>query len=159
MMKFFTLEILKIFDLFYQKKIINFLKKEKLLNFEFLFDVGAHKGESIDFFLKNLNIKKIYSFEASPINYKYLSKNYHYYKKKYSDTDIKIENVALGSSNKRAILKQSYLSSSSTFSKINEDSSYFKKKNRLFSIGKKKDFFLNVETDMITLENFLKKKT
>ena len=29
------------------------------------FDIGAHKGESIDLFCKNLNVSSIYSFEPN----------------------------------------------------------------------------------------------
>ena len=46
-------------------KIINFFKinlKEKEVQ---IIDIGAHKGETIEFFLSNLNVKKIYSFEPN----------------------------------------------------------------------------------------------
>ena len=75
MLKYFTLKLLAIFDLYHQIKIFKFLKKENLNNFEVFFDIGAHKGESINLFLKNFNINKIYSFESSPINYEILKKN------------------------------------------------------------------------------------
>ena len=63
---------LSLFDYFYQKKWIKFLKKKKYDKFKLLIDIGAHKGESIELFSKNFIIKKIISFEASPINFKYL---------------------------------------------------------------------------------------
>ena len=75
MMKFFTLKILNIFDYFYQKKFINFLKKKGINNFNVLIDIGAHKGESINLFANNFKINQIYSFEPSPISYKILSQN------------------------------------------------------------------------------------
>ena len=54
--------ILKIFDFFYQKKILKFLKA-KLNSVEIFFDVGAHKGETIKIYINNFSIKNIYSFE------------------------------------------------------------------------------------------------
>ena len=69
MLKYFVLKILGVFDFYHQLKIFRFLKKKDLKNFNIFFDIGAHKGESINLFLKNLNIKKIYSFESSPVNY------------------------------------------------------------------------------------------
>ena len=72
MIKEITLWILSQFDSFYQKKWINFLKKKKINKFNLFIDIGAHKGESIELFSKNFNIKKIISFEASPVNFKYL---------------------------------------------------------------------------------------
>ena len=59
MIQKFIILIISCFDFFYQKKIINFLKKNIGNNFPILIDVGAHKGETIDLFAKNFNIKKI----------------------------------------------------------------------------------------------------
>ena len=75
--------VISLFDFFHNMKIINFLKKKKLTNFNILFDVGAHKGESINLFLKNLKIKEIFSFEASPINFEILKDKELSLKKKF----------------------------------------------------------------------------
>ena len=48
MIKSIVLKLLSIFDYFYQKKILIFLKKNDLNKFDVFFDVGAHKGESIE---------------------------------------------------------------------------------------------------------------
>jgi len=78
-----TLLIIKIFDYFHKKKIISFLKKNKKSEINTIIDVGGHTGESIDLFLKNFSVKKIISFEASPINFKKLETNCISLKKKY----------------------------------------------------------------------------
>ena len=67
--------ILNLIDFFYQKKIINFFKKNMDSNMQLLLDIGSHKGETIEIFLKNFNIKNIYSFEASASNYAKLKNN------------------------------------------------------------------------------------
>ena len=67
--------ILNLIDFFYQKKIINFFKKNMDSNMQLLLDIGSHKGETIEIFLKNFNIKNIYSFEASAFNYVILKNN------------------------------------------------------------------------------------
>ena len=54
-----VLFIIKLFDFFHQKKIFKFLKKKGFDNIEILIDVGAHKGESIQLFLDNMNVAKI----------------------------------------------------------------------------------------------------
>ena len=41
-------------DFFHKRKIATFLKKSRFTNFKLILDVGAHKGESIDFFLTHL---------------------------------------------------------------------------------------------------------
>jgi hypothetical protein len=58
MKKYLILLILNLFDFFYQRKLIKFLKKNNFNNFPVFFDVGAHKGESIKLFLNNFTIKK-----------------------------------------------------------------------------------------------------
>ena len=75
MIKFLTIFFLNFFDFIHKKKIINFFYKNKI-DLEYVIDVGAHHGETIDLFLKYFKPKKIYSFEASPQNYEILKKNY-----------------------------------------------------------------------------------
>ena len=43
--------ILYFIDFFYQKKIINFFKKNIDSNMQLLLDIGSHKGETIEIFL------------------------------------------------------------------------------------------------------------
>ena len=76
MIKLFTNVTLLIFDHFHKRKIVNFLKKSNINSIDIFFDIGAHEGESIEFFSKYLQIKKIYSFEASLKNFKQLKKKY-----------------------------------------------------------------------------------
>ena len=135
----FTLSLV---DFFYQKKIINFFKKNISANIEVLLDVGSHNGETIEIFLKNFNLKNVYSFEASTFNYKILEKNAKKMKKKYINCNINIFNVGVGNSDDEKILYDLSDSNSSTFNKINKDSSYFKRKNKILSFFFKKDFFV-----------------
>ena len=135
------LKILGLFDFFHQKKIINFIKKKGFKKFKVFIDVGAHTGESIDKFLSSFDIGAIYSFEASPINFLELKKNYNFFKLKFKNTNITIENLALGDIEKIVKIKQLGESSSSTISEINTNSLYFKRKKKIFSFIKKKTLF------------------
>ena len=74
MIKFLTLQILNIFDFFHKKKKISFLQQKKFHTFEIVFDVGAHRGETIEFYIKYFNIKKLYSFEPSYLSFNILKK-------------------------------------------------------------------------------------
>ena len=128
MIKKLTLFIISIFDYFYQKKIINFLKKKNFI-IDIIVDVGAHKGETIKLFLKHFKPKKIISFEASPKNFSKLNKKINRIRQRFPKTKIIIENIGLGEFKKSLQFKQVNESSSSTFAKINFDSNYYKKKN------------------------------
>ena len=114
MIKYISLKILKYFDFYYQIKLFNFLKKNNFRDFEIFFDIGAHEGESIILFSKNFNIKRIFSFEPSPINFKKLSQNKRFIQNKFQDLEINLENYALGSEKKKLLMKQLSETSSST---------------------------------------------
>ena len=155
MIKNLTLLLLNVFDFFYKKKIIRFLKKNDLINIDIFFDIGAHKGESINFFLKEIKVKKIISFEASPINFEFLKKKKNYYIKKFPNINIKIENIALGSENKNILFKQFDESSSSTFSRINKQSKYFKRKYNILNFLSKEEIFKSFNLKIQTLDNYM----
>ena len=68
-MKNITILVLSFFDFFHKLKLLAFLKKIISNDLNLVFDIGAHKGESIIFFLNNFKINKIIYFEASPIKF------------------------------------------------------------------------------------------
>ena len=149
-MKNITILVLGFFDFFYKLKLLKFLKKIILNDFNLVLDIGAHKGESINFFLNNFKINKIISFEASPVNFDNLKNKEVRLKKKFSKSIIKLENMALGSSIESKKLKQFDESSSSTLSQINKNSKYFKKKFAWVNLFNKK-----IQIDINTLDNYI----
>lgn len=149
--------IISFVDFFYKLKIKNFLKKKRK-KFNILFDIGAHHGESIIFFLKNFKVNRIYSFEPSPDNFKILAKKSLLLKKKFINSNIIIENVALSNSSGTNILKQFKDSSSSTLNKINNRSLYYKRKNKILYSKHDKNFYKKINVKIITLQSYLKKK-
>ena len=142
MIKYISLKILKYFDYYYQIKLFNFLKKNNFKDFEIFFDIGAHEGESIILFSKNFNIKKIFSFEPSPVNFKKLSQNKRFIQNKFQNLEINLENYALGSEKKKLLMNQLSETSSSTINNIDQNSKYFKKKNTFLNLKKKMKILL-----------------
>ena len=152
-----TLWVLSLFDHSYQKKWIKFLKKNKYNKFKLLIDVGAHKGESIELFSKNFIIKKIISFEASPINFKYLKKKIEKNKQGYNHTEIVLENIALGAEDKIIEFKQFDESSSSTIKKVDEESKYYKRKFRLINFLNNKKIYKKFQIKISKLKDYIEK--
>ncbi len=144
--------ILNFFDHFHQKKVLALLKK-KFTNPITIIDVGAHFGETITTFKKNFNIKKIYSFEASPINFQVL-------KKKFSEnlTNTEIYNFGIGANTSEEFINQTAESSSSTINSINKNSKYFKRKLKILKINDQNLFIKKIPIKIITLDNFIDKK-
>ena len=157
MIRFFTLFVLKIFDSYNQSKIFSFLKKRGYKKFDIFFDIGAHKGESILLYLKNFDISRIYSFEASSQNFEKLSKNLLMIRKKYKNVEIITENLAAGSENKKISIKQLVETSSSTINEINLHSKYYKKKSFLVN-DKSQKSYLELEVNQIRLSQYLDQK-
>ena len=153
-----TLLVIRIFDFFHKKKIINFLKKNNNYKFNTILDIGGHKGESVELFLKHLNVNKIISFEASPLNYKILKFNLNKLKKKYKKTEILIENFAVGNERKSLRINQFVESSSSTLKRININSNYFKKKYSFLKKNIDGNLFHEIDVKMILLYDYLVEK-
>ncbi len=155
-MKNITILVLSFFDFFHKLKLLAFLKKIISNDLNLVFDIGAHKGESIIFFLNNFKINKIISFEASPINFNSLKNKEERIKKKFSKSIIQLENIALGSSIEKKKLKQFDESSSSTLSQINENSKYFKTKFAWVNLFNKKNKLYNeILININTLDNYI----
>ncbi len=146
--------ILSLIDKYNQKKIVNFFKSEKI-QINTFFDVGAHKGETIKLFNDHFIVKEFYCFEPSPINFDYLKKKISKMK-----NEIKIFKFGLGENKSILSFNQLEESSSSTLVDINQNSNYFKKKNKILSIfnfKKDQDKIFNVEIN--TLNDFMEKES
>lgn len=136
-----------------KKKIIYFFKKrlnEKSLN---ILDVGAHKGETIDLFYQNFNINKIFAFEANSDIFKELESEI--IKKNYQKK-ITLFNIGLGSKEDIKYLNVLNDSSSSTFNDIDQETKYFKKKEKILSFLKSGEaiFQDKLKTKILPLSSF-----
>ncbi len=145
--------LIYIIDIGHKKKIIQQFKKifnNKPIN---IIDVGAHKGETINLFSKNFNLRSIISYEASKENFLFLKK----FENIKFDFELKIKNIALGSVEKKMEFLQTSESSSSTFCKIDFNSKYYKRKKKILDFFYKQDYILNKESIQLhTLYNEFK---
>ena len=150
----FIIYLLSLFDRYNQKKILNYFKS-KNLQYGIFFDVGAHKGETLKLFSNNFNIREFYCFEPSPINFEYLKK-----KNLRNKKNVKIFNFGLGDKESVLAFNQLEESSSSTLVDINQDSNYYKKKQKIlnfFNLNRDKRKKINV--NMHCLSEFMKKES
>ena len=145
--------ILNFLDDINQRKIIKLLSS-KLNEKAIIFDVGAHFGETVLKFNKNLKIKKIYAFEASPINFKVLQKNIS----KINSSKFEIYNLALGENKSQGFINQTVESSSSTINKINMKSNYFFRKLKILKIKNKDNYYKKIPIKMTSLDYFISEK-
>ena len=127
----------------------------KNLDFNNLIDIGTHKGEFLESFLKIKKIKKFYCFEPQKKIYDNLKKRFIKEKK------IKLYNYALGDTclNKKIYINN--LTSTSTLSKFNHRSKYLKFKNFLTGTDLKnqKSYHINQKTIDKVFKKISLKKT
>ena len=126
------------------KKIYNFFKK---LNIKTIVDVGAHKGEFLQTIKKIKSFEKIYSFEPQ-------SKIYPELNLLSAKNKIYCFNLALSNNNSIKNLKINKKSSTSTFSKINDLSLWYKIKSFFISGSVKTSFVDEEKVNVITLDEF-----
>ena len=139
-------KIINIFDLYHQKRIINYLKK---LNLKYFIDVGAHKGEFLSYIL-SLNYKKIYCFEPQKKVFKVLYKNFKNIK------NIQLFNLGLAHKNSKITFYENKLTSTSTFSR-SKNTPFSKIKNLI--LNSKNSYIDKYPINVRTLDEiFINKK-
>tara|TARA_B100000787_G_scaffold1776_1_gene1366 strand:- start:6165 stop:6881 length:717 start_codon:yes stop_codon:yes gene_type:complete len=104
----------------HQPKILNYLIGLDIKN---AFDVGAHEGETLEYLQQIETIKKIYSFEPQIEIYNKILKKYNF------NDRIILNNLALSNNCEEKIFFINALSSTSSFSLLNDNSLWLKIKN------------------------------
>ena len=133
--------VISLIDYSNKKKIIHFFKKKFKNQYLNIVDVGSHKGETIDLFLKNFNVRKIFAFEPNTELFDHLTK------KRHNEEKIKLFNCGVGINDGNLDLNIMIDSASSTFNSINLDSDYYKKKNKIINFfSNKKNLLKNVQS-------------
>jgi len=136
-------------DFYYHKKINEFIKK---LEVESVIDVGAHKGEFFKSLIKSSQkIKTGLLIEPQES----VLKNLKDLKISFPNIKIEIENIALGSRNQVEELYLNSLSSTSTLSKVNKNSKWFKFKKMILFSNQKNIIKKKILSD--TLDNLMKR--
>ena len=139
-------KIVNIFDLYHQRRIINYLKK---LNLKYFIDVGAHKGEFLSY-ISTLNYKKIYCFEPQKKIFKILNKNFK------NKRIIQLFNFGLAHKNSKITFYENKLTSTSTFT-ISKNTPFSKIKNLI--LNSKNTYIDKYRINVRTLDEiFINKK-
>jgi FkbM family methyltransferase len=138
------------------EKIIFYPKLKKfyhktLSNNPVIIDVGANKGQTIDFFKSVRSISTLFSFEANPTLATQLQK-------KYSDKK-NITIIPKGVSNVEGFLKFNInkLDETSSFESLNLNSKYLSKKASVLGVGVNEIIDDVIEVETITLHDFISK--
>jgi FkbM family methyltransferase len=148
--------ILNIFDNYQKKKITYVLKNIFNDNkIKTVLDVGAHKGETINYLSKFFYFNKVYSFEPNPSSF-FILKKYKLSLNIRKQSKLELFNYALGVKKGKIDFYSGKESSSSTVHDINFTSNYYKKKNKYLNpFSQNKETFKKITVNLDTLQNFI----
>ena len=131
-------------NLIHQKRIVKFIDNK---NIRIVLDIGAHKGEFLNHIKKIKSIRKVYSLEPQ-------KKIFNELLKEIDNKKFFAYNIAISNNNGKQKMQINDFSMTSTLSKLNEKSKYYKIKNLI--IGNKKKKFEYIKTEKLDL--FTKKR-
>ena len=153
-MKFRTQIIQKLIHIneavFFYPKLKKFYKENLTQNQINIIDVGANKGQSVDFFLEINQKSIINSFEPN-------QKLFNLLKNKYKlNNNVTIHNLGLSNIKGELVFHENIMDETSTFEDLNFDSKYLEKKAKVLGVNKENIIVDNYKVQVIRLIDFLK---
>ena len=139
--------------IFFYPKLKKFYKENLKRPCVNILDVGANKGQSIDFFLGINPNATINAFEPNKKLYSYLQNKYN------TNTNIKLHNVGVSKTDGELEFNETILDETSTFESLNFDSKYLEKKAKVLGVTKENIIVDKYKVAVISLSNFLKAET
>ena len=125
------------------------LKNEKVR----ILDVGANKGQSIDFFLKVNPNAEFDAFEPNKKLFVYLQNKYKTNTKQIQN--IRLYNFGVSNIKGELVFHENILDETSTFEELNFDSKYLEKKAKVLGVTKENIIVANYKVNVIRLVDFL----
>lgn len=133
---------------FFERKMKHFYKQAGNINT--VIDVGANKGQSIDFFLKINPRCRIYAIEPNPDLYRLLLNKYQGFE------NVSIFNFGISDKSGEKLFFENVFDYSSTFEEINPDSEFLNKKAKILGFDKDSLVKKSYPVNAITLSGFIK---
>lgn len=139
-------------SVYFERRLYKFFKKEANLVPTTVIDVGANKGQTIDFFLKLNPSCRIYALEPNPTLHNLLLKKYVKY------PGVKIFNFGISNFSGKKLFFENVLDYTSSFEILNKDSVYLKRKATV--LGVKVDGIVSkqYEVEVLSLTDFIKQE-
>lgn len=136
--------------IFFYPKLKKFYKVNLQQEKVSILDVGANKGQSIDFFLK-INAKaEVDAFEPNKKLFVGLEKKY------INSENIRLHNFGVSNIKGELVFHENILDETSTFEELNLDSKYLEKKAKVLGVTKENIIVDNYKVNVIRLVDFLK---
>jgi len=151
LMRWFVMKIVMLNErMIFDKRLIKFYKKQLAKKINFVIDVGANTGQSIDLFLKLNPNCKIIAFEPIPSLYKKL-------KRKYADKpNIMLFQFGISDKVGQKIFYENIFQCTSTFEELDSTSEYLKTKSKLLGVNPDEIVKESYPVEVTTISDFFK---
>lgn len=134
----------------FERKLKNYYRANA--NIKTVVDVGANKGQSIDFFLSINPACTIYALEPNPELFALLKKKYAH------NSNIRLFNLGVSNQSGEKIFFENIFDYTSTFEELNMDSEYLKKKAKVLGVHEKDIVKKSYPVSTITLAELFEKE-
>ena len=114
-----------------------------------IFDVGAHRGESIERFSSLFPAAEIHAFEPDPEIFKHIDSQH------YAGKDIKVHNLGVSSKKGKLTFFRNLKSSTSGFHAVNTDSSWAKNRSARHGVSPEQFTAQNIQVNTIDLDTYM----
>lgn len=135
---------------FFERKLKKFYKNNS--ENKIILDVGANKGQSIDFFLKINSEAIIHAFEPNQELYEKLVKKYKNF------DNVFIHHIGISNKTGTQIFHQNILDYTSSFEEININSTETKRKSKILGVQPNQLIKMKYEVKTITLKDFIEEQ-
>jgi FkbM family methyltransferase len=132
---------------YHQKRITKFLQDRSIKT---IIDVGAHKGEFIQYSLKIKSVDKIIAFEPQRKIFALLKEKF------INNNKVNLNNFALDEKEGKKYIKINKMSATSTLNEIDKSSLFFKLKN--FLLYEKNSIISEEEINTTSIDTFFNQK-
>jgi FkbM family methyltransferase len=138
--------------IFFYPKLRAFYQKQKENHQPTILDVGANKGQSIDFFLSLFPNARIFAFEPNPVLFQKLQQKYR------GNSLIHLVNKGVSNQNGQLELKETVTDETSTFEDLNYESKYLERKTKILGVNKDQLVRKSYWVDVIRLSDFIQEQ-
>lgn len=135
--------------IFFYPKLRRFYKDNLRSKNTSIIDVGANKGQSIDFFLKIDPQARIVAFEPNTKLFSLLQTKYAAHK------NISLQNLGISNVEAELEFQENILDETSTFEPLNPDSKYLEKKAKVLGVHKKDIIVDRYKVRVIRLADYI----
>jgi FkbM family methyltransferase len=136
---------------FFERRLHRFYKKKLINSIRTVIDVGANKGQSINFFLKLNPDCVIYALEPNPVLYDFLTKKYR------NQKNIRIFNFGISERSGEKLFFENIFDYTSSFEDLNIDSGYLRRKAKILGVKPENIIGKKYPVEVLTLSDFIQK--